>query len=64
MNSSWSDVESDPGVFAELLGQFGVENVNVEEIYSFDQEPLTNSYGYIFLFKWSVICLLIHSLIY
>ena len=68
MNSNWSDIESDPGIFAELLGQFGVENVNVEEIYSFDQEPLTHSYGYIFLFKWSLTHslahLLIHSLIH
>jgi ubiquitin carboxyl-terminal hydrolase L5 len=39
------------GVFTELISNFGVGNVQVDEIYSLDQS-VEKSYGLIFLFKW------------
>lgn len=51
----WSLIESDPGVFTELLERIGVKGVSVHDVLLLEREELEEYetvYGLIMLFKW------------
>lgn len=53
--NDWCTIESDPGVFTELLENLGVQDVELKEVYTLDElhhSAETPVYGLIFLFQW------------
>ncbi|XP_041348594.1 ubiquitin carboxyl-terminal hydrolase BAP1-like isoform X2 [Gigantopelta aegis] len=52
MNKGWLELESDPGLFTLLVEDFGVNSIQVEEIYDLQKSIEGTVYGFIFLFRW------------
>lgn len=56
MSNEWCTIESDPGVFSELIEGLGVKDVSVEEVITMHDRDylaqLETIHGFIFLFRW------------
>eukprot|EP00038_Savillea_parva_P019777 m.28823 g.28823 ORF g.28823 m.28823 type:complete len:316 (+) comp4549_c0_seq2:169-1116(+) len=55
MSGEWCLIESDPGILTELCERIGVQNVQIEELWTPDAsalEQLHPVYGLVFLFKY------------
>jgi ubiquitin carboxyl-terminal hydrolase L5 len=53
--NDWCTIESDPGIFTEMLESLGVPDVELREVYTLDDLQIdegTPIYGLIFLFQW------------
>lgn len=50
---SWCTIESDPGIFTQLIEDMGVHGVEAEEIWDLDLLTDPNTYGLVLLFKYS-----------
>ena len=52
--SGWSTIESDPGVFGEMLARLGVRGVQLDEVLTLDVDEVAAlaPFGLFFLFKW------------
>ncbi|KAI5956261.1 hypothetical protein KGF54_000736 [Candida jiufengensis] len=56
--SGWNTIDSDAGVFTELVEKLGVTNVEINDLYSIDSDTLKQLkpiYGIIFLFKYGAL---------
>ncbi|KAI5958517.1 uncharacterized protein KGF55_005777 [Candida pseudojiufengensis] len=53
--SGWNTIDSDAGVFTELVEKLGVSDIEINDLYSIDSDTLRQLkpiYGIIFLFKY------------
>jgi len=54
-SSGWCTIESDPGVFTELVDELGVKGIEFQEVFSLDETSMAQFgrvHGLIFLFKY------------
>ncbi|CAL8102187.1 unnamed protein product [Calicophoron daubneyi] len=52
-SGNWCLIESDPGVFTELIKGFGAQGLECDEVYDLKEtDRISDALGLIFLFKW------------